>query len=35
MRDGNMTTIPSDYLPKDYKAPPFNVSQSKDDKANQ
>ena len=24
-RDGNMTTIPSDYLQKDYKAPSFNV----------
>ena len=24
-RDGNMTTIPSDYLGKDYKAPSFNV----------
>jgi len=33
-RDGNMTTIPSDYLPKDYKAPSFNVSQTKDDKTN-
>lgn len=32
MRDGNMTTIPSDYLSKDYKAPAFNVSQVKDDK---
>ena len=25
-RDGNATTIPSDYLSKDYKAPPFNVN---------
>ena len=24
-RDGNATTIPADYLPKDYKAPGFNV----------
>lgn len=24
-RDGNMTTIPADYLPNDYKAPSFNV----------
>jgi len=24
-RDGNMTTIPSDYLPKDYEAPGFNI----------
>ena len=29
-RDGNMTTIPSDYLPKDYKTPSFNVSVNKD-----
>jgi len=28
-RDGNMTTIPSNYLPKDYKAPSFNVSLNK------
>ena len=24
-RDGNQSTIPSDYLPKDYEAPSFNV----------
>jgi small-conductance mechanosensitive channel len=24
-RDGNMSTIPENYLPKDYKAPSFNV----------
>lgn len=24
-RDGNQTTIPENYLPKDYKAPPFNI----------
>jgi small-conductance mechanosensitive channel len=24
-RDGNATTIPADYLPKDYKAPGFNM----------
>ena len=29
-RDGNMTTIPSDYLDKDYKAPSFNVKVDKD-----
>ncbi|WP_246581513.1 mechanosensitive ion channel domain-containing protein [Echinicola shivajiensis] len=29
-RDGNSTTIPSDYLPKDYQAPPFNVNIKKD-----
>ncbi|WP_431210304.1 hypothetical protein ACQ86N_30310 [Puia sp. P3] len=27
MRDGNATTIPEDYLPKDYKAPPFAFRQ--------
>ena len=25
-RDGNMTTIPAGYLPRDYKAPAFNVN---------
>lgn len=25
MRDGNQTTIPEDYLPKDYKAPSFKI----------
>ncbi|SDL67029.1 Mechanosensitive ion channel [Catalinimonas alkaloidigena] len=25
-RDGNMTTIPADYLPKEYQAPPFRIS---------
>lgn len=29
-RDGNMTTIPANYLDKDYKAPAFNVKQVKD-----
>ncbi|WP_186757270.1 mechanosensitive ion channel family protein [Echinicola salinicaeni] len=29
-RDGNSTTIPSDYLPKDYQAPPFNVNIKKE-----
>lgn len=28
-RDGNSTTIPADYLPKDYKAPGFNVNLEK------
>ncbi len=28
-RDGNMTTIPTDYLPKDYQAPSFNVTMKK------
>ncbi|MAZ72753.1 MAG: transmembrane ion channel [Flavobacteriaceae bacterium] len=28
-RDGNMSTIPENYLPKDYKAPSFNVKQQK------
>jgi small-conductance mechanosensitive channel len=27
MRDGNTTTIPADYLPKDYQAPRFEVRQ--------
>jgi len=29
-RDGNMTTIPANYLDKDYKAPTFNVNVKKD-----
>ena len=28
-RDGNTTTIPADYLPKDYKAPGFNINLEK------
>ena len=28
-RDGNMTTIPKDYLPNDYEAPSFNVKTRK------
>lgn len=28
-RDGNMTTIPANYLPKDYQAPMFNVNLNK------
>ncbi|MEI6433987.1 MAG: mechanosensitive ion channel family protein [Bacteroidota bacterium] len=27
-RDGNTTTIPPDYLPKDYKAPSFRISET-------
>jgi len=30
LRDGNQTTIPSDYLSKDYKAPTFNIKQEKE-----
>ena len=30
-RDGNATAIPPDYLPKDYKAPGFNINVQKDD----
>lgn len=30
VRDGNTTTIPSDYLSKDYKAPRFNLKIDKD-----
>ncbi|WP_417354222.1 mechanosensitive ion channel family protein [Flavobacterium sp.] len=29
-RDGNMTTIPQNYLDKDYEAPSFNVKMNKD-----
>jgi small-conductance mechanosensitive channel len=29
-RDGNTSTIPSEYLPKDYTAPPFNVKVTRD-----
>lgn len=29
MRDGNMITIPADYLPSDYQAPSFNVNVNK------
>jgi len=31
-RDGNMTTIPSDYLPENYKSPNFNIKIEKDNK---
>lgn len=31
-RDGNMTTIPADYLGKDYKAPLFGIKIEKDEK---
>jgi len=30
LRDGNQTTIPSDYLSKDYEAPTFNIKQEKE-----
>ncbi len=29
LRDGNLTAIPKEYLPKDYSAPPFRFEQSK------
>jgi len=29
-RDGNVTTIPANYLDKDYKAPSFSVKQVED-----
>lgn len=32
-RDGNATTIPANYLDKDYKAPAFNVKQVKEDES--
>jgi small-conductance mechanosensitive channel len=31
-RDGNMTSIPADYLPEDYKTPTFNVTINSGDK---
>jgi small-conductance mechanosensitive channel len=31
-RDGNMTTIPADYLKGSYKAPPFNVTLNNENK---
>lgn len=30
LRDGNATTIPADYLPKDYQAPAFQTQQRRD-----
>lgn len=32
LRDGNSTTIPADYLPKDYQQPVFQTSMNKGDK---
>ncbi|MBS1517746.1 MAG: mechanosensitive ion channel [Bacteroidetes bacterium] len=29
LRDGNLVTIPAEYLPKDYKIPPFNIKEEK------
>jgi len=29
LRDGNMTTIPADYLPSDYQSPAIRVTQVK------
>lgn len=31
-RDGNMTTVPANYLPKEYQAPVFNVKLNREDK---
>lgn len=31
LRDGNMVTMPSEYLPKNYKAPAFKVDSNKSD----
>jgi small-conductance mechanosensitive channel len=30
LRDGNLSTIPSDYLPKGYQAPPFQIKMNRD-----
>jgi small-conductance mechanosensitive channel len=30
LRDGNPSTIPSDYLPKGYQAPPFQIKMNRD-----
>ena len=32
LRDGNPSTIPSDYLPKDYQAPPFQIKMNRNEK---
>jgi len=32
LRDGNPSTIPSDYLPKDYQAPSFQIKMNKEKK---
>ena len=32
LRDGNPSTNPADYLPKDYQAPPFNIKINSDKK---
>lgn len=32
VRDGNQSTIPADYLPKDYKAPGFNLNNISENK---
>ena len=32
-RDGNMSTIPPNFLPKDYKSPSFNFNVTKEDKS--
>lgn len=31
-RDGSMTTIPAEYLPEDYQAPPFNIKMQGDER---
>ncbi|MCB0699703.1 MAG: mechanosensitive ion channel [Chitinophagales bacterium] len=35
MRDGNQTTVPTDYLPEDYIAPSFRVKNDEDNKNQQ
>lgn len=32
LRDGNLTTVPTEYLPKDYSAPPFRFEEDRNDR---
>jgi len=34
LRDGNMITIPANYLPPDYKIPSFRISNTDTEKEN-
>lgn len=35
LRDGNLTTMPAEYLPKSYSAPPFRVQQERSEHGSQ